>query len=306
MYELRSLNLETTTICNSKCVVCPHDSLLERPITTMPMNLFEKVMWDVYANHKLLGPVGIGAGMGDPSCDKLLIERLSFIRSNMPDYQIEGSSNMALWKREWTDAVIEGRLMDKMRFSLLAYTDAGSLRMYKRTDQAKKACEAFDYFLERNRAAGNPITTEIYTLLLPEDDGDVEGIKARYWDAVDLFEVWRPHSWANLFPGLRELLPGRMRCSKIAAFDLLVCVDGDVTSCTMDINHKNVYGNLINQTIADVFDGEIYRRYHQANLDGRLDDFELCRNCVFINDKKQDVLLETKSRQRDDQFKVAF
>ncbi|CAA7621675.1 SPASM domain-containing protein [Magnetospirillum sp. UT-4] len=306
MFELRSLALETTTVCNSKCVVCPHDTLLERPLTHMTTDLFEKVMWDVYRNHRLMGPVGFGGGMGDAGCDKHLLERLRFVRRNMPEYQIDASSNMALWKRDWTDAVVGERLMDKMRFSLLAYTDAGSLRMYKRADQVRKACEAIDYFLERNRAAGNPVTTEIYTLLVPEDEGDVEGIKARYWDQVDLFEVWRPHSWANLFPELRTLTAGRMRCSKIAAFDLLVCVDGDVTSCTMDINHQNVYGNLNHQTVEEVFAGKAFAAYVEANEAGDLGRFDLCRNCVFINDQKQEVLLEAKSRERDERFKVGI
>lgn len=305
MHEFRSLAMETTTVCNSKCVVCPHDTLFERPVTTMPMALFEKILWDLHDNHKLSCPIRFG-GMGDSSCDKLLVERLLFARRNMPDYRFEVSSNMALWKPELTDALVEKALITKLRFSLLAYTDEGSLSMYKRADQARKACEAFDYFVERNNAAGNPIKTEIYTLLLPEYAADVEAIKARYWDAVDLFEVWRPHSWANIFPELRPLVPGRMQCSKIETFDTVICVDGDVTSCSMDINHKNVYGNLARQSISEVIEGEVYSKYREINRQGRLDSVELCSNCVYINNKNQDVLVESKSKARAVATKVAY
>jgi len=305
MHEFRSLAIETTTICNSKCVVCPHDTIFDRPITTMPMALFEKILLDVHNNHRISGPIRLG-GMGDSSCDKLLVERLRYARANMPDFQFEVSSNMALWKPEMTDALINDRLISKLRFSLLAYTDEGSVRMYKKPDQVRKACEAFDYFLERNRASGNPIVTEIYTLLLPDDTGDVEGIKERFWESVDLFEVWRAHSWANIFPDLRPLKPGRMHCSKIEMFDVLICVDGDVTSCSMDINHKNVYGNLANQSIADVLAGEAYQRYRECNRQGQLDSMELCRNCVYINNQEQEVLIETKSKARAVASKVAY
>ena len=305
MHEFRSLAIETTTVCNSKCVVCPHETLFERPITTMPMRLFKKILLDLRDNHKLSCPIVLG-GMGDSSCDKLLVERLRFAREHTPDFQFVAASNMALWKPAMTDAVIGQRLIAKLRFSLLAYTDEGSLRMYKRGDQVRKACEAFDYFLDRNRAAGNPVVTEIYTLLLPDDTGDVEGIKARYWDVVDLFEVWRPHSWANIFPELRPLKPGRMRCSKIESFDPVICVDGDVTSCSMDINHKNVYGNLARQSVAEVIEGEVYRRYRETNRQGRLDTVELCGNCAFINNQEPDVLLESKSDIRAIDTKVGY
>jgi len=97
------------------------------------MDLFEKIIIDIRDNHDLKGMLRTG-GMGDASCDKLLLERLRFVRENAPELKVELLSNMERWKPSYTDAIVAENLIAKMRFSVLAYTEESSTKIYGGAD----------------------------------------------------------------------------------------------------------------------------------------------------------------------------
>jgi hypothetical protein len=70
------LAFEGTNVCNAKCVFCGYGTM-SRPKTTMPMDLFRRVV-DEYA---ALGGTQIGLTpiVGDPLLDRNLLDRLDYI-----------------------------------------------------------------------------------------------------------------------------------------------------------------------------------------------------------------------------------
>ena len=70
-YQFTNLRIETTSICNSACAVCPREEFYNQRVTTMPMELFKKVAIDLHDN-RVTGQVRF-SGMGDASCDKMLL-----------------------------------------------------------------------------------------------------------------------------------------------------------------------------------------------------------------------------------------
>ena len=291
--RFRWIAIETTTHCNSRCRVCPHDTLFRHPFEHMSMELFKKIILDIAANHPVDEHVRFG-GMGDPGCDPLLLERLRFMQTETPQLHPHVASNMAGWKRRYSDAIIAERLLPAIRFSLLALTPEASQRVYQRAEQGAQARQAIDYFLERNAAQGHPIHTELYTLRLEEDAGEVARIKAALWDAVDMFEVWQPHSWSNLLPHLRARQAQRRLCGKLLAPEPVICVNGDVCPCSMDINRELAFGNLAGQSLQAVYDGPQWQKWVALNREGRIETLATCNGCAFLNADSSDVLIEKK------------
>ena len=185
--QFKNIGIETTSICNSDCAVCPRGPYFTGAVTTMTSELFERIILDIHSSAR--PQYLVFGGMGDPSCDKKLIERLRFCREYAPELALVVDSNMAVWKTTFTDAILEERLLDVLRASIFGISDEGSQRAYGVAGQAAKARRAMDYLIKRNKEMGNPVKLGVYTLLGEHDDEEVEQIKRAFWDDVEEFEI---------------------------------------------------------------------------------------------------------------------
>lgn len=296
-HTFKYIGIETTTICNAKCIVCPREDHYSYRFGYMDQKLFEKIILDIRDNHELESLIRFG-GMGDSSCDRFLLDRLRFVKKEAPQIKVGLSSNMELWKPEFTNAIVEEELISHMRFSILAFTDEFSEKIYKKSTVAQKARSNIDAFIARNDAAGHPIWIEVYTLMMDGMDQDVARIRERYWEAADEFEVWRPHTWSNLFPDLRANQDQRCPCKSVTHMNqVLIGVYGDVIPCSMDINYTLSLGSLRDQTLQEILDGDKCRDLQALNSAGQIETKDTCRGCVYLNADSSEVLLESKTHQ---------
>ncbi len=256
-YKFDQISVEQTSLCNSKCSMCPREHHYDMPVLTMSMDLFEKVVIDLHDNQLVEG-INFG-GMGDSSCDKYLVERLRFCKERTPNLKIHVLSNMYSWKKRFTDSIIEDRLTEEIRFSIFSIGEKVSTAVYGRRSQGKKAKENIIYFTEKNKKHGSPIKTSLYTLIVPENEEEVPLIKSTYWDMVDEFEVWRPHNWGNVY-NYRSVQQERRMCYRIEDFEVGIKSNGDVCACTMDINHNLKYGNLQSSTLEEIYNSGEYKK----------------------------------------------
>ncbi|WP_130470903.1 radical SAM/SPASM domain-containing protein [Candidatus Magnetaquicoccus inordinatus] len=291
--RFRWIAIETTTHCNSHCTVCPHGTLFQHPLTTMSEALFSKILREIAEEHTVDEHIRFG-GMGDPSCDNQLLERLRFMQKETAHLSPHVASNMASWKKRYTEAVIQEQLLPAMRFSLLGLSPERSMRAYQRAEQGEQARRAIDYFLEYNSRSSQPVRTELYTLLMPDDQGEVAHIKEVFWDRVDAFEVWRPHSWSNLFPQLRPTQNERRQCSKLLQPEPVICVNGDVCPCSMDVNRQLAFGNVGEQSLQEIYQGAAWQRLVALNAQGLIETLPTCHGCTFLNADGSGVLIEHK------------
>ncbi len=289
------IGIETTTLCNSKCAVCPRGTKYHHSFGTMSMELFEKIILDIRDNHEVASILRFG-GMGDAACDKLLIARLRFMKQKAPSLRFGLSSNMAAWKNAYTDAIADEQLTSHMRFSILAYSDVCSEKVYGYKNQAEKARSAIDYFIKKNEEAGHPISLEVYTLSLEKMEEDVASIKERYWDKVDQFETWKPHSWSNLYPDLRACQEDRRPCVSIERMNQpLIGIHGDVIPCSMDINYSLSCGSMKEMNLEEILSSEKALNLQQLNRDGEIETLPSCKGCVYLNAHPTEVLLDSKT-----------
>lgn len=289
------VGIETTTVCNAKCVVCPRENHYGHRFGYMDQKLFEKIILDLHENHVVQSLIRFG-GMGDSSCDRFLLDRLRFVKKVAPEIKIGLSSNMELWKPAFTEAVIGEELISHMRFSILAFSEEFSTKVYKKREVAENARRNIDAFIQANEKAGHPIWIEVYTLLMDGMADDVANIKALYWDAADEFEVWRPHTWSNLFPDLRAYQPQRCPCKSVTNMDqIMIGVYGDVIPCSMDINYTLSLGSLRDESLEDILTGQKCLDLQRLNAGGEIETNPTCKGCVYLNADSSDVLIESKT-----------
>lgn len=63
-------------------------------------------------------------------------------------------------------------------------------------------------------------------------------------------------------------------------FDLQFCADGSVVPCCFDFNRHDVIGNVRDNTIEDILNGEVIERMRKIHRFGNISISKLmCRNC---------------------------
>ena len=297
-HSFKYIGIETTTQCNTKCVVCPRHTNYNHPYTSMSMSLFEEIICDIRDNHGVENHIQFG-GMGDASVDKFLIDRLHFMKEEAPNLKVALSSNMAAWKNSYTDILIQEQLAFQICFSILAYHKDSSEKIYGKEDHVVKARSAIDYFMKKNKDAGSPIKIKVYTLSYENSDSDLEAIEERYWKGSDEFEVWKPHSWSNLLPDLRPVQSERRQCMSVEGLDQpLIGINGDVIPCSMDINYTLSLGSMKDNTLEEIISGHKAEELQKLNRNHKIETLSTCNGCVYLNADSSGVLIKSKTGNR--------
>ena len=105
----------------------------------------------------------------------------------------------------------------------------------------------------------------------------------------------------NLFPqmthiGMKELMPSFYnRAGKVdytPAKKFLKCeyflnklafnYKGDMVLCCSDFNSEVVFGNIMDQSLAAIINGELYQKYYKAHKNGGAKQLPLCKECNRI------------------------
>jgi radical SAM protein with 4Fe4S-binding SPASM domain len=64
---------------------------------------------------------------------------------------------------------------------------------------------------------------------------------------------------------------------------MYVAWNGDVLLCCMDWRRQVVLGNLREQTIREVWNGEKYRRFRRLQEQQRVSELALCNVCTYVH-----------------------
>ncbi|MGZ6488327.1 MAG: radical SAM protein, partial [Pseudobdellovibrio sp.] len=89
-----AVEFEVTNKCNADCVMCPN-SLMQRPHERMEMELFKKIA-DEFAAENLPLIKFVFAGIGEPTLDALLPEKIRYLKQKMPHIPVQVTTNASL------------------------------------------------------------------------------------------------------------------------------------------------------------------------------------------------------------------
>jgi radical SAM protein with 4Fe4S-binding SPASM domain len=56
--------------------------------------------------------------------------------------------------------------------------------------------------------------------------------------------------------------------------------DGNVILCSLDYDYKNKFGNIVEQTIEDIWNGELMCHYRKGHNSKSLKELHLCKDCI--------------------------
>jgi MoaA/NifB/PqqE/SkfB family radical SAM enzyme len=245
---------------------------------------------------------------GEPLINKRLGEMAYYAKQNQVATSIETTSNGALLTEERAIELIEG-CFDVVRISIEHVTAEDYKRItetYSDYEQIKRNV-AFLYEESERRSGQLKIYTKILDVELRAEEKekfleDFGPISHRV--NIDQLMGWSKSSAKDFTLGFsgstgmngftvlrdREVYPEAF--SKLA-----VNFDGQVSVCCVDWSYGAIVGDLRNQSLADVWNGDLLRHFRLLHLRGERKKIEVRADCKYLMGFPEYTILDDKAEK---------
>jgi MoaA/NifB/PqqE/SkfB family radical SAM enzyme len=250
------VQIESTNLCNAKCVFCPRDDM-ERRQGIMDMALFQKVA-DECAS------LGIGHirmhNYGEAFMDRQLVEKVRYAkRLGIPEVGLISNGSLI------TEAAARG-MVDAGLDAINISVDAAGKDVFERTRLGlnyDKVIANVERLIRIRDEAGKR-RPKLILSFVRQNNSSEEQTFIEHWKArADKIHITDLHNWAGTlnhesdvnFPCYRPWLT------------FTVLWDGRVSLCCADFDGREILGDLRTHSIRDIWNSEPYRAARRAHLD---------------------------------------
>ena len=267
----RVVRVETTDICNANCVTCTRE-IMTRAMGIMDMALYRKIVDECGANK--VNSIHLH-NFGEPLTDRLIFERIEYAAKKGIKTKI--FSNLALLDRE------KARLLVKSGLTNIKVSIDGNS---KETFEAIRRGLDFDRVVENintlleARKTLNSKTPGVGLVFVETEKNffEKDGFIKRWKGKVDSIDISSYHNWGGSLLRSRAIDERGLPCLRVWQ-TFTVLWNGDVSLCCMDYDGKVLLGNVKEDTISRIFNGEKLRKIRQHHLRGDFEKIPICRMC---------------------------
>ncbi len=274
--------IETTLACNARCVMCRHG--YEKMTGQMQMDLFCKIIDECF----LLGIKAVGLSVyGEPLADKLLFERISYLREKGMAYSFY--TNGSLLDEEKAVMLFElGGLM-RINFSLNAF----SSETYRKVTGMDCRDRTYDNVLRflalKDKYKREDLDVGVSLVRINANKDEVDEF-LRFWKSqrqvtsFTIGDLWeRVGGWGSDVLGsvgrLHKAGKSQLPCLALWRFLIIYC-DGRVAPCCDDADERGlIVGDVSREKLIDIWRGEKLSCLRQMHLSGCRIKHAVCGVC---------------------------
>jgi MoaA/NifB/PqqE/SkfB family radical SAM enzyme len=260
------VQIESTNICNAKCVFCPRDDMHRRQ-GVMSWDLYCKIVDECAA----LGITHIRVhNYGEPFIDRRLVDKVRYAKQKGIQ-EVGMISNGSLI----TDAVARGMIdagLDAINISV----DASGKEVFESTRLGLKYDKVIANIerLVRIRAELGRRRPKLILSFVRQNNSADEQAFIEHWRSVaDKIHITDLHNWAGTLNRESDV---NYPCYR-PWLTFTVLWDGRVSLCCADFDGRHILGDLNSSTIKDIWNAEPYLQARRAHLASGGPD--ICRSC---------------------------
>lgn len=284
-----TLAVDPCNLCNFKCRFCAMQYSGETQRyqkQMMPLSLFMKIVDDLRAFPHKLKVLRI-SGQGEPLLNRDIAEMIRYAKEREVADFIEIVTNGSRLSPELNERLIQSGV-DRIRISIEAVSEEGYYEM-------AGAKISLDEFLanirDLHQRSGDACEIYVKTVDAAVDTEEkeqrfyqlFENICDRIWidSVIPLWSDWdklgQNFELNNVGMHGQELQ--EVRICPYPFYSLIINPDGEVTACCADWRRKLVLGDLKEQSMQEIWNGERLRTFWADMLSGGKDRYEMCRKC---------------------------
>ena len=275
----RFLEIETVNACNARCPMCTIDDW-QRHTPTMKDDLFKRIADEIIDHRDVVKRVSLYRD-GEPLLDKKLPDRVAILKDGGVN-ATSISTNVSLLTEDRSLALLEAGLdMIIMSVDSLDKEVFESIRVRLKLQEVLANALKFIELRDKIRPQ-----TRIYMRMIRQEGNEDE------WPSYEAY--WRPKlaendrlyyhnifNWGgqlNGFSAIEGSYEPRLPC--VALWSLLVIFgDGRVPLCNVDYNNVYPTGNVLENSIEELWRSKIMNERREQHLTGKKACISLCEHC---------------------------
>ncbi|MEW6614753.1 MAG: radical SAM protein [Thermodesulfobacteriota bacterium] len=272
------LNIEPTNACNAKCYYCPHDKVVDtQGINYLSLDDYIRVIDQIKDNKLIMLNLHKD---GEPLLHNDLPKMVEYVKQKDAAQVIHLNTNGILLNSKTGRGIIEMEI-DDITVSFDAVREETYCR-FKGIKGLDKLEDNIKRAIEYRENIGSK--TKIRVKIMEFDDIEKEEIElfVEKWSVIaDEVQVTGIHSWSGAvdIKVTDEQTDNRFPCA-LLWYMLAVNSNGKVSMCNVDWNYSGVVGNIHNQSIHEIWNGEPLINIRRAHLNGIWDCPPVCEECV--------------------------
>jgi MoaA/NifB/PqqE/SkfB family radical SAM enzyme len=249
------VQIESTNICNARCVFCPRDEMLRRQ-GVIDDALYRKIVDEC-------AQLGIGHlrlhNYGEPFVDRHLVEKIAYAKARgIPEVGL--ISNGSLIGEDIARGIVEAGL-DAINISV----DASGREVFEQTRVGLKYDKVIENIerLVRIRADLGRTHPRLILSFVRQSNSDEERSFIERWRQVaDKIHVTDLHNWAGT---LHRASDGSFPCYR-QWLTFTVLWDGRVSLCCADFDGRVILGDMRVSSLREIWNDEPYRKVRREHL----------------------------------------
>lgn len=270
--------LETSNICNAKCVMCPH-IIMERREGVMNDETFNAAIKNI-KDAKINPLVFILNGFGEPLTDKKIINRIERVKEEFHDAKIKMYSNFNLANEDFIKALLESGL-DELNISFNGFNK----NSYEKTMgiNYEKTLSNLKILLKLKKERNSALKVRLSMALVSYNEDDIAEFIKEWSKQADSVSVNRTHTYGGQVKDVsgkykinfeKEVYPCKYLWNTV-----VIGVTGDVFLCCLDYNGKYTFGNIRNDSVLNIFYSKNFEKIRALHYSRKLKNLEICKNC---------------------------
>lgn len=302
-------NIETTNHCNMTCIMCPRTSLMTRDIDWIDDQTFENVLdqmtphtpesmksfWDFinteyginFDQHSenafyfyVVSRCVILHGYGEPLVDKNIVNRVQACTDrNIPTYFSCVPANLSVKRAE---SIMEAGLT-VLKCSIDALDDSNAKRIRGKYNNFEKAYQTIKDVIAMKEAKGYKtlIVPTMIELNENSDNREMQQVFMDMWKDLDVYAYVKSQDNRWYYEEDNEMTNKSHYAQQYCEYpwsSMTVMANGDVVPCTQDYNCEMKLGNVKEDSLEEIWNGDKYKFLREWHLNGNFPANHKCAN----------------------------
>tara|TARA_B100000700_G_C14943872_1_gene808145 strand:- start:39 stop:1121 length:1083 start_codon:yes stop_codon:yes gene_type:complete len=279
-----SFSIETVNICNAKCWFCPQPDHVRKK-GYMKIDVFKKMIDEIatYKNHVK----SIALFMdGDPALHKELINFLKYAKEKKIK-NIYLSSNMEFFNEKLINQIFLNNLQGTLKF-VICSLDGVSETVHASNRigvDTKKAYFNTELLLQKRKQNFSFYPWVFPRMLINETNKHEEKDFYDFWkNKADKVLRTSMHNWGGQIDD-KKIQQNDVSFSSVCYFPFSQCfiqIDGTVRICCLDVNGENIFGDINNNSIKQIWNGQNFDLLRKHLLEDNVEMLpKICKKCSY-------------------------
>lgn len=274
-----NLVVELTNLCNARCVMCPHQSMLRR-LRVMNSKTFKLLVDHLKKNELKFNKIMV-SGMGEPFTDRQLIYRLKILKKFGIPIRLYTNASL-LTEKSAKELVSIG--LDEINLSFNGATP-DTYHQIMGLDYAKTNMNIMNLLKIKKRSSSQLPKIQISLVITKENEKEVKNYLNKWGDKVNLVTVSKAHQWGGgvqVQSGFNNKKPNLVFPCRSLWHTLNIDSAGYFVICCRDYESRIILGNLKDNSFTEILNHprrQEYKKNHLYYSDKKLP--AMCQKCNF-------------------------